>query len=58
MEVKTAIRSFRKQMKLSQSRLARLLGVTTATISNWERGHTKPDQRVVLDRIKEVVGSD
>lgn len=32
----------RKWLNLSQERLARLLGVSFATINRWERGHTAP----------------
>ena len=37
-----AIRSQRKRLKLSQAKMANLLGVSTATVFLWESGRTSP----------------
>jgi transcriptional regulator with XRE-family HTH domain len=37
-----AIRSARRRAGLSQVELARLLGVRQSSVSQWERGSTKP----------------
>ncbi len=34
----TTLRELREQVSLSQEGLARLIGVSSKTISNWERG--------------------
>ncbi|HZD02106.1 MAG TPA: helix-turn-helix transcriptional regulator [Actinomycetes bacterium] len=38
----TAIRSARRRAGLSQVELAELLGVRQSSVSQWERGSTKP----------------
>lgn len=37
-----SIKTHRKRLKLSQKQLAQLVGVTTITVSNWERGKSTP----------------
>jgi transcriptional regulator with XRE-family HTH domain len=43
-----AIRSARKRAGLSQVELARLLGVQQSSVSQWERGSTKPSTMHLL----------
>jgi transcriptional regulator with XRE-family HTH domain len=43
-----AIRSARKRAGLSQVELARLLGVRQSSVSQWERGSTKPSTMHLL----------
>ncbi len=33
----------RKQLGLSQSKFAKLLGISVSTLQNWEQGRRKPD---------------
>ena len=40
-----SLKSQRKKSGLSQANYAKLVGVSTATILNWERGNTKPDDK-------------
>ena len=35
--------TYRKRQKISQGKLARMVGVSRQTISNWERGDMHPD---------------
>lgn len=37
-EFKLTLKQLRERAKLSQENLARLVGVSSKTISNWERG--------------------
>lgn len=48
--------STRKRLGLSAADLARMMGVSTQTIDNWERGVTKPgvDQRAKLGTLRHV----
>lgn len=48
-----AIRSMRKELKLTQEALARELNVSFATVNKWENSKTKP-LRVARDRIVEL----
>lgn len=38
-DVSALVLAIRRQLSLSQGALAKRLGVTTATVSNWENGH-------------------
>lgn len=44
------VKSIRKKLKLSQNQFAKLLGISPATLKNWEQGRRKPDgpARVLL----------
>lgn len=44
------VKAIRKKLKLSQSQFAKLLGISPATLKNWEQGRRKPDgpARVLL----------
>ena len=44
------VQSIRKQYGLSQDKFAKLLGISVATLSNWEQGRRKPEgpARVLL----------
>ena len=37
------IRHYRRKRGLTQTKLAKYLGVSSQTLSNWERGLTEPD---------------
>ena len=41
------IKEFRKQLGLSQEKLAKLVGVKQATVSQWESGISQPSLRSV-----------
>ncbi len=41
--MKNNIAKLRKEMKISQAKLGKLIGVTQATISSWEKGRTEAD---------------
>ena len=42
MEFVDQVKYVRKQLKLSQEKLASLLGVSFATVNRWETGHSMP----------------
>jgi transcriptional regulator with XRE-family HTH domain len=52
-----AIRAARKQNALSQKELATKLGVTQATISNWEVGKAEPDAEQ-REKLQTILGAD
>ncbi len=52
-----AIRIARKQNALSQKELAAKLGVTQATISNWEKGKAEPDEPH-KEKLQSILGAD
>lgn len=55
------IRFLRKEMDLSQSHLARILGATEPTVRGWEAGRTqisKPAERMLRTLYLEHVGGD
>lgn len=56
MNTGTQIKQCRKQKKLSQDRLAKLVGVRQTAISNYELGLSQPSLRVLqeLCRVLEV----
>lgn len=37
------VKSIRRKLKLSQTKFARLIGVSPATLRNWEQGRTYPE---------------
>ena len=43
------IRSYRKNLGLTQEQLAERLGITLGTISKWERGGSEPDLGFIMD---------
>lgn len=43
------IRSYRKNLGLTQEQLAERLGITLGTISKWERGSSEPDLSYIMD---------
>ena len=47
MNLEKNITIFRKKQKLSQERLAELVGVSRQTISNWEVGETMPTAKQI-----------
>lgn len=42
MEFADKVKYVRKQLNLSQEKLASLLGVSFATVNRWETGHSMP----------------
>lgn len=42
MQYKDAIKELRKRMLVSQSELAKMLGVSFATVNRWEKGLHEP----------------
>jgi putative transcriptional regulator len=46
----TEVRELREQFGLSQEKFARLVGISVATLRNWEQGRRKPEgpARVLL----------
>lgn len=59
------VKSIRRKLKLSQAQFARLMGISVATLKNWEQGRRKPDgpARILLgvaalhpEVLPEVVG--
>ena len=51
------IRDLREQAKLTQDALAEQLCTTRQTISNYERGKTRPDVEQIL-RLAAIFGTD
>ena len=49
------LRNQRRQRGLTQEQLGKLLGVTGATVGNWERGDSYPDAKE-LSNIATVFG--
>ena len=47
------IKEIRSNLDLNQSELARLLGVTFATVNRWENGHAVPN-RLAQSRLYEI----
>ena len=45
MEIGGQIRTLRKKMKISQEKLAKLVGVSSSSISLWEIGKKRPDEQ-------------
>ncbi len=43
------IRSFRKQRKLTQEKLADALGVTVGAVYKWESGQSQPELNLVVE---------
>lgn len=48
-----SIKEFRTKLKLTQTQLAEILGVSFVTVNRWENGHTKPS-KLALARLKEM----
>ncbi len=60
------VRKIREQYGLSQDKFATLMGISVATLRNWEQGRRKPDgpARVLLrvaathpDALMDIIGS-
>lgn len=49
------LKELRKNANLSQAGLAKLCGVTQATIAMWENGERKPDI-IMLKRLAYILG--
>ena len=57
----TRVRCVRRRLELTQTQLAKRIGVSFATVNRWENGQTKPTQlawRQMLDLEAELAGSD
>lgn len=50
------IKKWRKELGISQEKLAQLLGVSFGTINRWERGACKPS-RLALDKIEAIISN-
>ena len=52
------VKQLRKELALSQDRLAAILGVAPFTVRRWESGKSKPSQLALrqLERLKKKVG--
>ncbi|HEY3170434.1 MAG TPA: helix-turn-helix domain-containing protein [Thermoanaerobaculia bacterium] len=60
------VKSVRRQYRLSQSKFAALMGISPATLRNWEQGRRKPERsaRILLmvvakhpEAVLDTVGS-
>ncbi len=51
-DLESELKKLRERAGLSQSALAKLVGVTGKTVSNWERGVTRVD--LSLSQVKEL----
>lgn len=65
MSIASNIAYFRKQSKMTQADLARLLSVKPTTISTWERGASLPDAEMLFSlcsifqiSLSKIYGSD
>lgn len=49
------IKAFREEMKLTQEELARLIGISCATVNRWENGKQKPSKMAIkiLQELKQ-----
>ena len=52
------LRKCRKALKLSQQELAAEAGLGINTISNYEKGHTYPQNRDIYVRLAKMLGTD
>ncbi len=52
------LRKCRKALKLSQQELAAEAGLGINTISNYEKGHTYPQNRDIYVRLAKILGTD
>ena len=52
------LRKCRKAIKLSQQELAAEAGLGINTISNYEKGHTYPQNRDIYVRLAKILGTD
>lgn len=48
-EIGTRIRKYREDRKISQKKLAALIGVSNSRVSNWEQGINRPDADVLAE---------
>lgn len=51
----TALRDIRQRAGMSQVALAKVLGVTSSTVTQWESGSRKPDI-ITLKKIAHIFG--
>lgn len=57
MDFSEKIKKIREKINKSQEELAKLLGVSFATVNRWENGHIIPKKKM-LDKIKEFCGDN
>lgn len=50
------IKEIRLVKGLTQEEFAQRLGVSKNTINRWEKGHNRPRSKIVLAKIKRVLG--
>lgn len=48
------IKSMREHLKITQSELAKMLGVTQGAVSQWENGTTRPDIKL-LPKLAQIL---
>ena len=48
------VKALRKKLNLTQTELAKMLGVVKMTVSRWERGETRPSQ-LALRQIERLM---
>ena len=54
-DIRISIKAARVNSEMNQSEFAREIGVSLATVTNWERGKTEPDASQ-LRKISEISG--
>ena len=54
-DIRISIKAARVNSKMNQSEFAREIGVSLATVTNWENGKTEPDASQ-LRKISEISG--
>lgn len=56
MNLAEALKKYREKRGVTQEQMGRLLGVSDVSVWKWENGRSRPNQKIVLDRIKRLVG--
>lgn len=53
-----ALRKYRKKKGWTQTKLAHILGVSDSIISEWERNEKTPQQRLILERLRNTLSKE
>jgi len=56
MNLAEALKKYREKRGVTQEQMGRLLGVSDVSVWKWENGRSRPNQRIVLKRIRRVLG--